>query len=1271
MLCGSKRHLVLFVLASLSVTALSEFCVEGENGEKMCSSTITLQDIATNVSNSVVISINADEVVLFTPVVFSNLQNITIRGNEESTIRCKDTGNIQFHSVWTLIVENLTITNCSDGCGKQLSAAVCIITCWHVEVASVNISKNPAAGMVIVNTKGNVSITRSTFQSNGGFQEMASAGGLHIQANESQSISNLNETVKEVFESIYSITACSFLHNSAVNRNMNSTSDILGSGGGLSVNLQMNAISNYISIDRCNFTRNTASLRGGGLHISISENASNNVVIIQYSMFYHNLCTQYGGGSALTFNPDDFGKLRNIIDVWNCTFVNNSAWRGGGVFFSSSKVNLFVLTNFIRFGNSWWEYNSAVYGAAINIQPQWKEQFLLRNLPMPEFINCSFRSNHVDCTLTPTLNNMDSCTSGQGALSIFGFTIHFSGRMEFTNNSGSALVLTDTAVHVHSPAEIVFTNNTGSRGAALAMYNSPFIRMMGDPDQAIMFSFKRNMALFDGGAIFSFSTDAQSIGTVGSCFISCGVDKPQINFDFSENKAGATTGPTKMAPGYGDILFANSLQPCLRACNLQNNSTFLQHNTEYFFIECIKCNAVVTLQQPRSNECSYNISTESHSVSADRFISIIPGKETMLGITAYDDLHQKVDVSFRASMLPSSLIDINSNYFFVTSNLIKLHGEPGKKGTLRLEALGALTIVSDIDVTLEECPPGYVLSPGCTEENTQGCSCVCSAVTDEYYMFIRTCNDTLFVAMFPVGQWIGYIAENDSDANPSTLMTSICPFTWCFSNENDTHVPLPPDTSVEALETLVCADNRTGDVCGKCANSLVVLFHSEPFECGKRDKCAVGWLLYIVAELLPLTVIFVIVLFLNINLSSGSLTGLVLFAQVQPMLRFSIANSIIVRTNDVVYSLYRLYNVIYGLFNFTFFEISTLSFCMWESANPLDMLLLKYASTLYALCLVLGLAFALNRCPCSFWQKYFFIWREYGITQSVIQGMVAFLVLCYAQCSTVTLNLLIPIHLRGMGAHSNYTRVYYFPSWPYFGDEHKPYALTAMCFLVFFVAIPPLVLLFYPLCFRVLGYVHLTESRLGTLLSKVFDKIKPFLDVFQSCYKDKYRFIAGLYFLYKVIIPTLYVAISSAQLFFSLSLIFFISAAGFHSIAQPFHERKHNIINSLIFTNLSLITVLYWYNHENKDKVNPNMYKMTLIVCLQLILIYLPLLALIIVVTYKVAFIVLKKLRRNRSNQENDVYYSYDDFPARLLVESENELSQKAKTSKLLTDFVQ
>ena len=90
-----------------------------------------------------------------------------------------------------------------------------------------------------------------------------------------------------------------------------------------------------------------------------------------------------------------------------------------------------------------------------------------------------------------------------------------------------------------------------------------------------------------------------------------------------------------------------------------------------------------------------------------------------------------------------------------------------------------------------------------------------------------------------------------------------------------------------------------------------------------------------------------------------------------------------------------------------------------------------------------------------------------------------------------------------------------------------------------------------------------------------FSKIKPLLDQFQGCYKDKYRYFAGYYMICRLVIITILIINSSNNFITSYMLI---TACGIialiHMMVKPYNNEILNKFDGVILQLIIFITAL-------------------------------------------------------------------------------------------------
>ena len=365
---------------------------------------------------------------------------------------------------------------------------------------------------------------------------------------------------------------------------------------------------------------------------------------------------------------------------------------------------------------------------------------------------------------------------------------------------------------------------------------------------------------------------------------------------------------------------------------------------------------------------------------------------------------------------------------------------------------------------------------------------------------------------------------------------------------------------------------------------------------------------------MPVTVVFITVIVFNINFTSGAVNGFILFSQVLLSLNID-ASGIITFPNQR--SITEGYQFLYGFLNLDFFTTDTLSFCLWPNATALDMLAFKYITIVYALSLVILVIWLMNKCGGKCFRN---CCRITIVKSFVIHGISAFLIICYSQSVLVSHSLVNGVNLWSKES-SNTTiakRVWFDGNMIYFSKSHLRYALPALLCLLTVGILPPMLLIAYPLLNKVLAFLGIEESRLVINISQklpIYSSLKPLLDCFQGCFKDNLRFFAGLYFLYRWMAPIIYTTVSSIGTAYVITEIFLILISAIHAFSQPYMKRVHNMVDTILFTDLLLInsiTCIHYFlfqSQENQYTVNK---KVAITAKIQATLIYLPFIAMII-----------------------------------------------------------
>lgn len=610
------------------------------------------------------------------------------------------------------------------------------------------------------------------------------------------------------------------------------------------------------------------------------------------------------------------------------------------------------------------------------------------------------------------------------------------------------------------------------------------------------------------------------------------------------------------------------------------------------------------------SDCSRQINTGEKNFTFDleagKRVLATPGFLTPLPLTGSENTTFDLTIERTGH----SNVTVVHSHFSIHNNKLILRGGVGETAILTLTERSNRKYFLKFEVEMVQCPPLYKLSGAL--------SCTCYSSDDTYFVATFRCDMPSKSVSLHVGYWVGYAGSLQK--NNTILYISYCPNGYCNKDVQGDYFYKLPNDPIE-LEAVVCDQNRRGILCGECTDNTAVYFYTRSFKCGGKEHCKWGPLLYLISELLPLTVLFLIIILFNISFTSGDLNGFIFFAQMYDTIA-DVGQGLLVQEKSI-HRIHILPQLIYRFFNLDYFGLEQMSFCLWENANTLSILTFKYVTVAYALVLVLGTVLAIRVCSA------FKCIRLSKMRYSVIQGLSAFLVMAYSQCTEISFSILNPINIYN-GTKRSSVVVYLQGNVGYFSREHLPFAIPALLCVLLFVVVVPLVLISYPLCNRIILYLKLEDKSVIKFTSQLvpISRIKPLLDCFQGTFKDDYRFFAGLYFAYRAAIlpsrfaPTVLIIYAMMELQLMVMLIL-------HALLWPYQKKTHNIIDALLLANLALITILKMLTHIQAE-LSTQYDSMFVTYAVELILVNIPLVVLVIYAAYE----IVKRVKRRFKQKE-------------------------------------
>ena len=281
--------------------------------------------------------------------------------------------------------------------------------------------------------------------------------------------------------------------------------------------------------------------------------------------------------------------------------------------------------------------------------------------------------------------------------------------------------------------------------------------------------------------------------------------------------------------------------------------------------------------------------------------------------------------------------------------------------------------------------------------------------------------------------------------------------------------------------------------------------------------------------------------------------------------------------------------VIAALYNIFKFDTSIyrLSLCLKNDLSRLQLLALQYAVAFYPLLIVIFIYASITlhdrnfRPIVSCWKPFLKCFlkfrRRIDPKTSVIDAFATFTLLSYTQLLVVTGSILRAGSLYNGRAEQVNIVMYYSASIQYFHVKHLPFALLSIFVSLTFIAVPPIVLIFYPTSFC---QKCLTRCKLNS------QALRTFVETFHGCYKDgtngtrDCRYFAGLYFIIRIIELMFFFLLSNYQTFINLTVLLCFFTVLLFVIVRPYKNHMYNVIDAITFGLMGTIYFLLAWNIE-------------------------------------------------------------------------------------------
>jgi hypothetical protein len=336
-----------------------------------------------------------------------------------------------------------------------------------------------------------------------------------------------------------------------------------------------------------------------------------------------------------------------------------------------------------------------------------------------------------------------------------------------------------------------------------------------------------------------------------------------------------------------------------------------------------------------------------------------------------------------------------------------------------------------------------------------------------------------------------------------------------------------------------------------------------------------NWLKYFAIALLPLTLFYILAVFLSWNITSSSFSGIVVVAQCIASSPLRSKLYLLEGDRNTKY-LGRIFTNLIDVINLYFFRSMYTPFCIHPNINVLEILSLDYIIALYPFLLIF-FTYALISAYDKQYRVLVWMWRPFkkcfhryrsswDIHTSLIEIFTSVILLSSVRILQASFKLLSCIPTYDVAGNKLGYVVFLSANVKCFSLQHLPYALLAIAISLVFVIFPAFLLAVYP-C----GCFQKCLNRCGLRLLS----LHVFMDAFQGSYRIQprdMRSFSAFYLLLRLILLVHTVMFLSPQTFY-ISGIISLASAALVALVQPYKVKRHNAMDSILLLLMGIFFV--------------------------------------------------------------------------------------------------
>ena len=881
------------------------------------------------------------------------------------------------------------------------------------------------------------------------------------------------------------------------------------------------------------FNKNTALYSSGGAFVC--SNNSNVTIKGNSNVTFNNNKANQNGGAIHLYN------LCQIIFKENSTskFVNNSARSNGGATYSMQTSEITIQGN----STVTFDSNTAENGGTFYVT---NSTITFNETSMTSFFNnkaiqsggvgyFSLNSKMFFEGITTARFENNKALYGGAILANDHSNIRLTGNSNIsfvnnkaTQNGGAGYFYSHCNFVVKENAQLSFTNNKALHGGAVCINDN--VKLAIKENSTVLFYI--NFAIVGGGAVQVLNSSSITL-------------KDFVNINCTKNTA-----------QYGGAIFLDTT--AVMANYDDQNCVYFRSNLAKFSGDSVYQDVAGSCNSSCINNRIYGISNDliatppNALIFYDPAICIDDDNDTQCNSYYVQNVMLGSEIILPACVLDYYSNQINDSTQFLVQNEMHLNFFTNGPNQILIscDTFQGISIMSNqslststnfsINISLNVdhdanwkqifvtlivgLSPCY---PGFWQyPESQKCEC--------YYA-----NDIVFCSgnssTIKRGYWFGSVT-----GEPTITFCPInyCNFTCCETTNGYYHLsPLRDDQ---------CRSHRSGTACGSCMYGYTLSFDS--IECVNVENCTAGQTVLVILLTVIYWIVMVALVFamMYYKVGIGYLYSITYY--------YSIVDILLSQNLQASERFYLTVNIMSSFSKITPQFLGEL--CLTTGMSGIDQQFIHYVHPSAALVILVIISLLARKS-----QRISTI-----ISRGIIHVICLLLLLSYTSMASTSLLLIRSLRFHGIDKVYSYLS----PDIEYFQGRHLAYGIVALLCTVTIVIGLPLLLTLEPFLNRKINFI----------------KIKPLLDQFQGCYKDRFRCFAGYYMICRLVIITIVIANSSNDFVANYMLIVTCGIiALIHLIIKPYNNEILNKFDGIILQLIIFATALPLFNNFDSPLV--------------------------------------------------------------------------------------